>query len=56
MKIQRWIVSRSVVLAYLANGFVLVLGGAIGYGVYSAVSSQVEEFIQHALSNFPPLR
>lgn len=56
MKFQVDNTLTSVLITYLMNGFTFVIGGAIAYGVYRAVSPQVEEFIQHALSNFPPLR
>jgi len=56
MKIQAWNISRNVVVMYLANGFAVVLGGAIAYGVYSVLSAHLQEFIVRSLSNFPPLR
>ncbi len=56
MKIQVRNISRSVVMMYLANGFAFVLWGAMAYGLYSVLGPQLQEFIGHALSNFPPLR
>ncbi len=56
MKIQVRNISAGVVVMYFANGFALVLGGAIAYGVYSVLSPQIQEFIGRSLSNLPPLR
>jgi hypothetical protein len=54
MNAQRWDLSARAFGMRLLQGVLLVLGGLIAIGVYRLLSWQIHEWIEKAVSDWPP--
>jgi len=54
MNAQRWDLSARALGMRLLQGALLVLGGLIVIGVYRFLSRQIHEWVEKAVSDWPP--